>query len=70
VELLIEFARIGFGVSFLSREFIETELANGTLHEITTVERIPSRTVAIATVKGHPLSTAANKLIQMLQNKR
>jgi DNA-binding transcriptional LysR family regulator len=70
VELLIEFARIGFGVSFLSREFIVKELANGILHEITTVERIPSRTVAIATVKGHPLSTAANKLIQMLQNKR
>lgn len=69
VELLIEFARIGFGVSFLSREFIVTELANGTLHELTTVERIPSRTVAIATVKGNPLSTAANKLIQMLQNK-
>jgi DNA-binding transcriptional LysR family regulator len=67
VELLIEFARIGFGVSFLSREFIETQLRDRSLHEVTTAERIPPRTVAIATVKGQPLSTAANKLIQMLQ---
>jgi DNA-binding transcriptional LysR family regulator len=70
VELLIEFARIGFGVSFLSREFIETQLRDRSLHEVTTAERIPPRTVAIATVKGQPLSTAANKLIQMLQVRR
>lgn len=65
-ELLIEFARIGLGVSFLSREFIENQLREGILHEVTTAEIIPPRKVGIATLKGSPLSIAARKLIDML----
>ncbi|MCF2945224.1 LysR family transcriptional regulator [Paenibacillus tarimensis] len=68
VELLIEFARIGLGVSFLSREFIEPQLREGTLYEVRTAEPIPSRTIGIATVKGSPLPTAARKLIGLLQD--
>lgn len=69
VELLIEFARMGFGVSFLSREFIEIQLRDGILHEVSTLERIPARKVGIATVKGTPLSKATDKLIQLLQKR-
>jgi DNA-binding transcriptional LysR family regulator len=69
VELLIEFARRGLGVSFLSREFIEVQLEEGSLYELKTTETIPSRKVGIAVVKGSPLSLATRKLIEMLQQK-
>lgn len=67
VELLIEFARIGFGLSFLSREFVLPELEQGVLFEIRTEEPIPPRRVGIAYPKGHPLPLAARRLLERLQ---
>jgi len=49
-----------------TRTFIEPQLREGTLHEVTTLENLPPRKVGIATIKGSPLSTATAKLIQLL----
>jgi LysR family cyn operon transcriptional activator len=67
VELLIEFARIGLGISFLSREFITEHLREGTLFEVATYERIPPRKVGIAIVRGVPLPLAARKLVEVMR---
>lgn len=66
VDLLIECARIGLGISFISREFIKDQLNKGLLHEVQTVEEIPERQVGIAVLRGGPRSEAARKLISQL----
>ncbi|MCI3921258.1 LysR family transcriptional regulator [Paenibacillus sp. TRM 82003] len=66
VELLTEFARIGFGISFLSREFVLPQLEEGLLYELETEEPIPPRRIGIARMKGQPLPRAAARLLERL----
>jgi DNA-binding transcriptional LysR family regulator len=66
VDLLIEFARIGLGISFISKEFIAEQLDNKTLYELKVIEDIPSRKIGIGTLKNSPLSLSARKLVEEL----
>ncbi|UJF32359.1 LysR family transcriptional regulator [Paenibacillus hexagrammi] len=66
VDLLIEFARSGFGIACVVRSFVEQELANGTLYEIPLLSPPPPRQVGIATLKSTPLSAASKKLYEQL----
>lgn len=64
VDLLIEFARIGLGISFVIKDFILEELARGELYEIKVAEEIPERSVGIVTSKNLPLSKAGEIFIK------
>ncbi|WP_159881748.1 LysR family transcriptional regulator [Paenibacillus puerhi] len=67
VDLLIQFAKIGFGISFVTREFVASELEEGTLFEVKLDLPIPSAQIGIITLKNMPLSQAASAFVRRLE---
>ncbi|MBD0384245.1 LysR family transcriptional regulator [Paenibacillus sedimenti] len=67
VDLLIEFAKIGFGVSFVTKEFVAKELEEGTLFEVKLDVVIPSTKIGIITLKNMPLSNSAAAFVAKLE---
>lgn len=66
VDLLIEFARRGLGISYVTREFISKELQEGSLFEVKLDVELPPSRVGIMTKQGLPLSIAASKFIALV----
>ncbi|WNS40751.1 LysR family transcriptional regulator [Paenibacillus sp. MMS20-IR301] len=65
VGLLIEFARKGLGISFVTREFVSRELEEGSLFEIKLDVQLPPAQVGVMTMRNMPLTTAARKFIEL-----
>lgn len=55
VDLLIEFARKGLGISFVTREFVAQELEEGSLFEIKLNVNLPPSQVGFMTLRNMPL---------------
>ncbi|GKV57524.1 LysR family transcriptional regulator [Sporosarcina sp. NCCP-2222] len=68
VELLIECAKIGMGIAFVTKELVEKELSNGELIEIRLNENLEMRKIGLITQKDTPLSIAADKFFKHLTN--
>lgn len=68
--LVVEFTKMGFGVGYVTREYIEKELKNKELYEIKTKEKIPSRSIGLITSKNHIPSFSTKKLIEIITKKR
>nr|WP_275983807.1 LysR family transcriptional regulator [Paenibacillus hamazuiensis] len=66
IELLAEFAKLGFGIAFVPQSFVAAELAAGTIAHIPLIEPIPPRQVGIATLRNAPLSQAAQKFARLM----
>ncbi|MGZ9584710.1 LysR family transcriptional regulator [Paenibacillus marinisediminis] len=66
VDLLIEFARSGFGIACVIKEFITQELIGNSLYEIQLQNPLPPRKIGIIKRKRTPLSFAAAHLHNML----
>jgi DNA-binding transcriptional LysR family regulator len=66
IDLLAQFARSGFGLAFLIRNYAVDELASGELVEIPLDPPIPARSIGIATLRGVPLSSAAKRFLELL----
>lgn len=66
VDLLIEFARRGLGISYVTREFVANELEAGTLFEMKLDVSLPPSRVGIMTMRNLPLSSAAKHFIEMI----
>jgi len=66
VDLLIELAKIGLGIAFVSREFIQQELADNQLFTLTLTTEIPPRELGIITHDCLPVPLAAQKFIELL----
>ena len=62
-SLVVEFAKIGLGIGYVTREYIKKELKNHELYEIKLKEKIPSRYIGIATSTNHlpNFSTKTNR---------
>jgi DNA-binding transcriptional LysR family regulator len=67
VDLLIEFARKGLGISYVTREFVSKELEEGSLFEIQLDVRLPPSQVGIMIMRNMPLSSAATKFIENIK---
>lgn len=67
VELLIEFARKGLGISYVTREFVSKELEEGSLFEIQLDVRLPPSHVGIMIMRNMPLSIAASRFIELVR---
>ncbi|RXZ80270.1 LysR family transcriptional regulator [Paenibacillaceae bacterium] len=63
VDLLIELARKGLGISFVTREFVSKELEDQSLFEIKLDVELPPSQVGIMTMRNMPLTKAANEFI-------
>jgi len=67
VDLLIEMAKIGLGISFVARDYIEKELASGDVFILNIKEKIPARSLGIVTNNRIPLPITAQKFIDLLK---
>ncbi|WP_432407370.1 LysR family transcriptional regulator [Wukongibacter sp. M2B1] len=68
MEFLIEFAKIGLGVSAVIREFVLRELEQGELEEIFVTPAPVSRSIGIVTHRNIPISIASQTFITHLVN--
>jgi len=67
-SLVVEFVKIGFGIGYVTKEYITKELENKELFELQIKESIPSKKIGIATSKTHLPSFSAKKLIKIIKN--
>lgn len=65
-NLVVEFIKAGFGVGYVTKEFIKEELKNKELYEIKVTPKIPTRDLGIITLKNNTLSYAASKFIDII----
>ncbi|AWP25872.1 LysR family transcriptional regulator [Paenibacillus glucanolyticus] len=66
IELLVQFARSGFGLAFIIRDYASEEFRTGQLVEVPLHPPIPERSIGIATLRGIPLSAAAKSFLSLL----
>ncbi|MDQ0112192.1 DNA-binding transcriptional LysR family regulator [Paenibacillus harenae] len=67
VDLLIEFARRGLGISYVTREFVTKELEEGSLFEVQLDVELPPAHVGLMTIRNMPLSSSASKFIEYVK---
>ena len=63
-SLLVDLARIGFGVAGVTREFVTAELESGAIRELKTDFEIPPRSVDMCTLRDVPPSAATARFTQ------
>ena len=63
-SLLVDLARIGFGVAGVTREFVSDELAAGRIRALPTSFSIPPRTVDLCMLRSVPPSAATERFAQ------
>ena len=68
-SLVVEFAKIGLGVGYVTKEYISNELEKGELSVIDLEEEIPSRYLGIAISENHLPNFSAKKLMEMITKK-
>ncbi len=68
IDLLIEFARIGLGVSCVIKEFIKKDLEEGSLIEIPLEKPLGTREVGFAYLNSFQLSDSLQKFIRFYKN--
>lgn len=66
--LVKDFAKIGMGISYITKEFAKEELEHGQLFEIPLKETIPPRGLGIVLPKNTISSFATQKLIEIISN--
>lgn len=67
--LVVEFAKIGLGIGYVTKEYIKKELKNKELFELNIEEKIPSRYIAIGLSKNHLPNFSTKKLIEIITKK-
>ncbi|OMP65933.1 LysR family transcriptional regulator [Domibacillus epiphyticus] len=67
-DLVLEFTKINLGISCVIKEFSRDYLERRDLYEITLVEEIPKRSIGICYLKNIPLSRAAKKFVESINN--
>ncbi|MNW27640.1 LysR family transcriptional regulator [Paenibacillus massiliensis] len=65
VDLLIEIAKRGLGISYVTREFVTKELEEGSLFEVQLEVQLPPSHVGLMIMKNMPLSSAATRFIEL-----
>ena len=68
-SLVIEFAKIGMGIGFVTKNYVEEELKNGGLFELDIEPKIPKRKILVLTKKNYLPSFSASKLIDIICSK-
>jgi Transcriptional regulator len=69
MEFLIEFAKIGMGIASVIKDFVQPELAAGTLVELSALPVIPKRSIGVAYNRSMHLSTAASTFLDTMIHK-
>ena len=67
-EFLVEFAKIGLGISAVIKEFVSDELKQENLYEWETNPKLPKRSIGLLYRKGEALSIASKTFINFMVN--
>ncbi len=67
-DLVLEFTKINLGISCVIKEFSRHYLERGDLYEIRLEEEIPKRSIGICYLKNVPLSRAAKKFVESIND--
>lgn len=70
MDLLIEFSKIGLGIGCVIREFVEKELADGTLKELPPLHALAKRTVGFAYNKTAVQNDSVKRFIQYYKGEK
>lgn len=68
-SLVIEFAKIGMGVGFVTKNYVQEELKNKSIFEIDITPKIPKRKILVLTKKNYLPSFSTSKLIDIICGK-
>lgn len=66
--LVKDFAKIGMGISYITKDFAKDELEKELLFEIPIKEKIPKRSLGIVLPKNTIISFATEKFIELITN--
>lgn len=66
-DMLVQFAKRGLGVACVVRDFAQDAISAGELFELQFEKQIPRRQMCIVTDQRLPLSAAANRLLNFLE---
>lgn len=69
-SLVLEFAKIGLGIGYVTKDYIKNELKNNELYELNIKEKIPCRYIGIALSKNHEPNFSTKKLIEIITEKK
>lgn len=69
MDMLIEFAKIGMGVSGVVKQFVQKDLDSGELCEIPLRSKINLREAGLAFIKTSRLNSAMQKFVDYIENK-
>ena len=69
-SLAIDFAKIGFGISFITRNYVKEELKSKQLYEIKTIPALPKRKILVLTKKDYLPSFSVQKLIEIIKENK
>ncbi len=65
-NLLVEFAKIGLGVACVTYEFAAGAIKSGELFQVNLTPPMPERSIGLISLEGVPLSSAAERFIQIV----
>ncbi len=68
-SLVVEFSKIGLGIGYVTRDYIDYEVNNNELNVLDIKEKIPSRYIGIVLSKNHLPNFSTKKLIEIITNK-
>ena len=69
-SLVVDLARIGFGIGYVTKEYVKNLLDKELLYEIKTDVKIPSRYIGYVLSKNHIPSFSTKKLIEIINNNK
>lgn len=67
-ELLLEFARINLGIACVTKEFSQDYMSKGIVSKVHVTDPIPKRAIGVCHLKSVPLSLAATRFVEMVEN--
>lgn len=65
--LVVEFIKSGFGIGYVTKEFVREELEKGEIYEVLIDKKIPERNLGIVTLKNNVPSFATQKFMELLK---
>lgn len=68
IDLIVELAKIGLGISYVMGNCIQHELSKGDIFVLDLKEETPTRNIGIITHKNIPIPAAAQRFVELLQN--
>lgn len=67
-DLVLEFAKSNLGIACVTKEFSQDYLKNDAVMEVEVVEPIPGREIGVCHLKSVPLSLAATRFVEMVED--